>query len=57
MDEPIHDIALITRSAHQAAESRVPIGDCPYPNHWEAADHWRQAHHARAKELTEEATT
>jgi hypothetical protein len=55
MDEPIINIETITRDAHQAAEAGQ--AECPYPDHWEAAGHWRQAHHARAKELTEEATT
>lgn len=57
MDEPMQDIAQITRSAHQAAEAGAPVSECPYPDHWEAAQRWYRAYRARAMELQAEATT
>lgn len=55
MDEPIIDIEAIARNAHQAAETKGWI-ECPYPDDWQAADHWRQAYHARALQMRGELT-
>jgi hypothetical protein len=57
MDEPMTNIEAITRSAHQAADTGEPVNVCPYPSEWEAADWWRKAYHARARELRAYATT
>ncbi|MDB5853261.1 MAG: hypothetical protein JWR22_1302 [Herminiimonas sp.] len=51
MDHQIIPVDEITRRARDAAEGRLPVTACPFPEDTDAAIRWQVAFHAKEVDL------